>query len=182
MDDDKATKRTPEGLDDDDDDDDIFDGYEGNATRGAAAVMAPLSLDHIDVSALSPSSFDEGAFRSTDIEFDGSALPLDRSLLAMPAPLGALHEFEPRGEVAPPPSLAHTSARSEHSLVGVAVLDLPFYLRLATGTSAVLGPSSAPTDGAAAAAISEGLTAQGVDYEVAAAMAEWRCQGQCRRS
>lgn len=136
----------------------------------------PLSLDHIDVASLSPSFDDAGDVRSTDLEFDPSSRPLDRSLMAMPAPLGALYDVEP-GAVPLGAALAAAppTARPDHSLTGLAVVDLPFYLRLEALTSANVGPSSAAADHAAAAAVTEGLAAQGVDFEVQADVAEWRC-------
>jgi len=183
MDDDNQPN--PKNNPEDDEDEDFFDGYQGSATR-SAETMPPLGLDHIDVTSLSPSAGDAGEVRSTDLEFDPSLRPLDRSLMTMAPHLEAQCEFEP-GSMTPRNSSSETllSSRPDHSLAGFAVINLPFYLRLEALTSTTIGPSNAAADLAAAVTITKSLVNQDVDFKVEASIAEWscaltsRCGGRC---
>jgi hypothetical protein len=170
-------KKNPEDGEDEIEieDEDFFDGYEGSATR-SAEVMPPRSLDHIDVTSLSPSAGDAGEVRSTDLEFDPSLRPLDRSLMTMSLGFGAQSDFEPGSmPLNDYSSRTALSPRPDHSLAGLAVMDLPFYLRLEALTSSTIGPSSASSDLAAAVAVTSSLVDQEVDFKIQASIAEWSC-------
>jgi len=168
---DQPPSEPPEELQEvvEDEEEDPFDGAYPTAFRSAAAAPI-LPLEELDPLKVSP--------RSSDMEFDPYAGEVKRSLQMLPPPEQSLFgsAFTSSGQQGasfePAMAAAAVSARPEHSLEGLAVLEVSPYHRF-DRTHLVLPGSF--SEAHAAAAVNAGLMKQGIDFEVHASTAAWKC-------